>query len=321
MGLVNAMGKDIQSLVQNHMAMDAADPLTVALRDLRERWVGNFDHMQSTISEAFAHKALGMTDIALKEALRKGGFSVQFQMTPAMEKVLKSKVVKDNARLITNIPEKHFADVHDMIMQSAKGGRKLGELTDQLQERLEITRRRASLIARDQNNKATAAFRRVRQIELGLFTAKWLHTAASVHPREEHEGWDGKVYDVREGMYSDVDEEQVWPGTPVNCGCVDAIIVPGYDDDEEAEPVVGDGDFPGHEFHGNQWTGGDYSKNYWDAHAAGAVKPILAMHETFAEIHLLANRYGVNNLGNHGVKPAWRAAYKAVIKHYAEVTK
>ena len=91
--------------------------------------------------------------------------------------------------------------------------------------------RRARLIARDQNNKATSLFQKTRQKGFGITKAIWSHTAASKQPREEHEEWNGEAYDVDEGMYSEVEEEQQWPGTAINCGCTSRSIIPGFDDE------------------------------------------------------------------------------------------
>ena len=127
--------------------------------------------------------------------------------------------------------------MRDCVYHSINEGRNLYGLTEQLHDALDITRRRASLIARDQNNKATSLFLRTRQKEMGIYKAQWMHTGASVHPREEHADWDGLAYYVEEGMQSDVEGEQQWPGSAINCGCLSMAIIPGYNDvgDEYSE--------------------------------------------------------------------------------------
>jgi hypothetical protein len=166
-------------------------------------------------------------------------FAVKFEMTDRMREAVKMNL-RDNVDLISSkrikdgpsIPRKAFREIRAMAKESIEKGRDLVGMTKHIEERFGVTRRRAALIARDQNNKMTSAFHRVRQLDNGVTKAMWVHTAASIHPREEHEMWgsEGAVYDVEEGMYSEVDDEQVWPGTPVNCGCLSQSIIPGYED-------------------------------------------------------------------------------------------
>jgi len=166
-----------------------------------------------------------------------GHFALKFEMTPAMRRALAQKL-DDNVGLISTralkggtIPRQYFGLVRDCVYHSINEGRNLHHLTEQLHEKLAITRRRAGLIARDQNNKATSLFTRTRQKEVGIDKAQWMHTAASIHPREEHAEWDGMAYNVDEGMMSQEEGEQQWPGSAINCGCLSMPIIPGYNDE------------------------------------------------------------------------------------------
>ncbi len=241
--LVDAMAKDVEDAVlgayrEAHPDLVGdADPLKAALKRLQARWNKAFDDAASSAAGAFAKGAGRHADVAFAAALKKAGFGVKFQMTDAMRRASK-KIVSENVRLIKSIPRQHLADVRRLVEESVSSGRDLHGLAARLVERHGVTRRRAALIARDQNNKASALLNRVRQAELGLGKARWRHTGGSLHPRQEHMEWDGQVYDVDTGMYSDEDGEFVWPGTPVNCGCLSDPIIPGYDDDEE-QPAAG----------------------------------------------------------------------------------
>jgi uncharacterized protein with gpF-like domain len=115
-----------------------------------------------------------------------------------------------------------------MAQTSIEHGRDLVGFTKNLEDRFAITRRRASLIARDQNNKMTSAFHRARQLENGILEAEWVHTAASIHPREEHADFDGQSYPVEEGHDFDDGFGPVLPGEAINCGCLSSSIIPGY---------------------------------------------------------------------------------------------
>jgi len=192
----------------------------------------------------YSVRSLGSAhDAALASDAKKNNwwddFSVKFAMTDRMRDAVKTEL-RNNVDLISSrqikdgpsIPRKAFAEIRAMAKESIEKGRDLVGMTKHLEHRFGITRRRAALIARDQNNKMTSAFHRVRQMDSGITKAVWIHTAASMQPREEHEQWgeEGAIFDVEEGMYSEVDGEEVWPGTPINCGCLSQSIIPGYEE-------------------------------------------------------------------------------------------
>ena len=88
--------------------------------------------------------------------------------------------------------------------------------------------RRASLIARDQTHKAHAIMEEARRAEVGITEAIWVHSHAGEVPRPEHLAWgrEKKRYDIKKGMWSEVDQEWVWPGTAINCRCSSMAIIP-----------------------------------------------------------------------------------------------
>ncbi|MCH5894342.1 phage head morphogenesis protein, partial [Salmonella enterica] len=76
--------------------------------------------------------------------------------------------ITENVNLIRSIPQQHLTQVETLVMQSVSRGRDLKTLTDELEKRYGITRRRAALIARDQNNKATSVMQSARQRSVGI---------------------------------------------------------------------------------------------------------------------------------------------------------
>ncbi len=162
--------------------------------------------------------------------LRRAGLTVQFRMTPAAQEVYDAAVI-ENVGLIRSIAQQHLQDVEGMVMRSVQAGRDLGQLAPELRARYGITKRRAALIARDQNNKATAVIVRTRQKELGITQARWLHSHAGRVPRPSHvafsEGRDGgPYYDVEKGAL--IDGERIFPGELINCRCVSRSVIPGF---------------------------------------------------------------------------------------------
>ena len=245
LALIEAMHKDILRTISRvykvkppHalLAKDEspAAALRKAMKDLGREWSKKFASGSEHLAAHFADEALKHSDVALKATLRKAGFGIKFQMTRPMNDSYRA-VIGENVGLIKSIPAEHLADVEGLVMRSVQHGRSMKELTAQLEERYGVTKRRAALIARDQNNKATAVMNKVRKLGLGIEKSKWVHTSASKHPRESHEKMNGEVFETAQGCMDEEYGDYVQPGELINCGCVAPGIIPGLDDDPEED--------------------------------------------------------------------------------------
>lgn len=204
--------------------------LTAEMRRLGDRWTDRFDHAAPELGRWFALAAKDRSDAALADTLRRAGFSVKFQMTAPARDVFNA-TAQAQVGLIRSIATEHLAEVQGMVMRSVQTGRDTGTLAKELRERFDITKRRAALIAQHQNNMATATITRVRQLELGIVTAGWLHSGGGRHPRPSHvkASRDGVIYDVEKGWYDPEAKVWTWPGVLIGCRCVPRSIVPGID--------------------------------------------------------------------------------------------
>lgn len=205
------------------------EALKVTLRRLGRKWIKRFDELSPTLAEYFAKSVKDRCDRALAEALRKGGMSVRFKMTPVMRDAFNA-VHATNVGLIKSIPEQYLGQVETLVMQSVSRGGDLGSLTKALQHQYGVTRRRASLIARHQNNMATAVMRRARELDIGITEGKWLHSAGGKHPRAQHVAFSGKRFKIAEGHDFGDGAGNVMPGELINCRCTWRAVVPGFDD-------------------------------------------------------------------------------------------
>lgn len=208
------------------VAMDASPAVFMrdAVRKLAKRWTKSFDDIAQKLANRFAGDAMANSDVSLRNALDTAGFTVEFKMTSTMNNALQATIA-ENVGLIRSIPEKYFTEVEGMVMRSVARGRDLETLTDDLQKRYGITRRRAALIARDQNNKATSVMQAARQKTLGITQGVWRHSQAGKEPRPSHVKADGKVFDIDKGMY--LDGKWVMPGEEINCRCTWSPVIPG----------------------------------------------------------------------------------------------
>lgn len=214
------------------MALDASPAMELRryIRKLSRRWQRNFDKAAPELADYFAQSTQDRTDAQLQRILRNGGFSVRFKMSAAQNDAYQA-VIGENVGLIKSIAQQHLSAVEGAVMRSVQKGGDLGTLTDTLQQQYGVTRRRAAFIARDQNNKATAVMQRVRQKEIGIKQARWLHSAGGKEPRPTHVAMSGKLYDIDKGMWDEDVKKWIFPGELPNCRCVSNGVVPGFDDD------------------------------------------------------------------------------------------
>lgn len=204
---------------------------------LRRWWTKRFKDGADTLAKHFTDDTLRHQDVALQSALRKAGFSVKFQATRPMNDAYQA-VRHEQVHLIKSIPAQHLDDVEGLVLRSVQHGHDMGQLSKDLQERYEITKRRAAFIARDQNNKATAVFNRVRKLDLGITKSRLIHTLASKHPRDSHEAAaheNGGIYDTAVGFWDDAVGKFVQPGEEPNCGCISEGRIPGLGEEDGDE--------------------------------------------------------------------------------------
>lgn len=208
-----------------------ADKLNAALRHLSVRWIERFDRLSTHLAVYFAKAIEQRSTAALKRMLARSGFSVKFQTTPAMRSIIDA-TVHESVALIKSIPRQYFTQVEGIVMRGVQVGRDLHVVSRALQEQLGVTKRRADFIARDQNNKATAALNRARQLEAGLDEAIWIHSGGGKTKRPTHAaaGRDGVRFSIARGWF-DPDpavRRYIQPGELINCRCVSRPVLKGF---------------------------------------------------------------------------------------------
>ncbi len=216
------------------LAQDAADGggaatlLRDALRKQSRRWQWAFNRYADQLGRKLASRALSNADAALGAAVRAQGFTVKFTMTAEMNNAYQA-VIGENVGLIKSIASEHLSEVEGLVMRSVARGRDLGALTKDLQERYGITKRRAALIARDQNNKATSVMTATRQQSLGITEGIWMHSHAGKVPRPDHVAANGQRFPLNKGIWMASAGKFVMPGEEINCRCTWKPVIPGFE--------------------------------------------------------------------------------------------
>lgn len=214
------------------VAMDAAGPtkqLQRALEKWGTQWIDKFDLMAQRISLDFAQQNQRATETAVQGAFKKAGFTVPFKPTRASIEAYKS-VAAEQIGLIKSIAQKYHTDVQTMVWESVKRGGDMRTLSKDLTAKYGVSKRRAALIARDQNSKAKAVFEAVRHQELGIKQGIWMHSHAGKEPRPTHVKMNNKLYDLDKGMWDEDEGEWVQPGELINCRCTMRPFIPGFED-------------------------------------------------------------------------------------------
>lgn len=219
-----------------------------AVRKLARRWQKQFDEAAPKLATYFTQAANKRSSAQLKRILSEGGFSVDFAMTMAARDVMNASIAEQVA-LIKSIPAQYFTDIEGAVMRSVAAGRDLGTLVKEIGGKVDLSRirmgrkpgetnkslaartaRRAAFIARDQNNKATASITRVRQQEIGVTEAIWMHSGGGKEPRPTHlaAGKRQQRYDVKTGWFDPAVDKFIFPGELPNCRCVSKPVIPGF---------------------------------------------------------------------------------------------
>lgn len=213
-------------------AMDAPSPtkaLQIALSKWGQQTIKRFDLMAETVAENFAKKNQQATQAAMLAQLKKAGFTVPFKPTRESIEAYRA-VAAENVALIKSIPRKFHTAVEARVWNAVRSGSDLDTLSKQLRKEFGSTRKRAALIARDQNAKAKATIERVRQMEVGISRAIWMHSSAGKEPRPTHVAMNGKPYSIAKGFYDRDENEWVHPGQLINCRCTMRPVIEGFED-------------------------------------------------------------------------------------------
>lgn len=199
--------------------------LQKAMREVSRRWIKRFNEMAERIAESFVAAGRKSTESAFQSALRDAGWTVQFKPTLAVRDAM-SATISENVALIKSIPQQYLTDVEGIVMRGFTAGRDLKAISDDLQKRHGVTKRRAALIARDQSNKLTATVTQARRAELGIVEAEWVHSGGGKEPRHSHvkAGKERLRFDPSKGAL--IDGEYILPGQLINCRCTSRSVLP-----------------------------------------------------------------------------------------------
>lgn len=125
--------------------------------------------------------------------------------------------VERNVALIKTIPQTLFDEVEARVTQAVTQGQRWEDLSKIIEDRFNVSKSRADLIARDQTTKFFGELQRQRNKGIGIEKERW-NTQNDNRVRESHEDLEGVEYNVEKPPLGG-------PGWPVGCRCFGSPVL------------------------------------------------------------------------------------------------
>jgi SPP1 gp7 family putative phage head morphogenesis protein len=138
---------------------------------------------------------------------------------------------KENAKLITSIPERYLDRVSQLTQSMVRQGRSVADYRKELARTYDLTRARAQLIARTEMAKLNGAITKSRQVSLGIREYTWF-AAADERVRDSHRVLNNKICRWDNPSVYRTEADPTWrkrstigayigdPGEDFQCRCV-----------------------------------------------------------------------------------------------------
>lgn len=226
LGLIDSLSKETTAEIEKAWGdvpekqiaedSDRMSWLQLALFRLRGKWIRSFENGVHTHVPAMLGQVQRSVDGPLRLGLKGKGLAIPFRPTTAQTEALRA-TVRQNVAAIKSIPESALQRVEQTVWNGVMKGLSTGHIVKALREDHQIERRHAERIATEQVRRATGQLNVTRCLEVGITEGIWLHSHGGKHPRPEHVAANGKLFDLRQGMY--LEGKWVWPGSEYGCNC------------------------------------------------------------------------------------------------------
>lgn len=180
-----------------------------ALERLRQRIADSARSLAAqaqTAARAIFNRTASKTDRELPTA----------RPAPTLQTVAEN-FVSENVALVTGLPVRALAEVEAAVLRAVSTGNRK-QLAVDLRERVDVTKNRAKLIARDQVGKLYGQLVRERQQANGIEKFIW-RTQLDKRVRDSHAELEGTVWRWDSPPSIGI------PGEPINCRCYGAPLI------------------------------------------------------------------------------------------------
>jgi SPP1 gp7 family putative phage head morphogenesis protein len=206
------------------------------IRSLGPRTRIELNHLMLKYEKEFSRTAKKATKRMVARTLKSSSITLGLSLRDLSEKLtLSTDVFTDQLQevvqastaeavsLIKLIPQKYLAEVQGAVSRSITSGNGLQDLVPFLNKKYDQNIRHARNVSMDQTRKAYSNINAARMQAIGVREYEWVHTGGSVHPRENHQRMNGKVFSLDDPpvigeMYGE--EVRGKPGDLPFCRCV-----------------------------------------------------------------------------------------------------
>jgi SPP1 gp7 family putative phage head morphogenesis protein len=134
-------------------------------------------------------------------------------------------LMAEQVSLITSLPLKAAQRVHELSIESLVSGKRSEEIAKEIMRSGQVTRSRATLIARTESARASSVLTQARATHFGSTHYKW-HSQSDSDVRPLHRQLNGRVFAWDDPPVIGDDGETGNPGTIYNCRCWSEPIFP-----------------------------------------------------------------------------------------------
>lgn len=135
-----------------------------------------------------------------------------------------------NLGLIRTLEAKQVDELGEVLAVATTEGWPIDRLRRAVEERFEVARSHADLLARDQTLKLNAQISQMRQVSAGITEYVW-STSNDERVREEHAELDGQRFSWTDPPESGPNGERWHPGEGFQCRCVAIAVVPWLEEE------------------------------------------------------------------------------------------
>lgn len=225
--LISRLERDINELVkpaiQEEIRTDSLSDIMRTIAALIDRTLSG-----DTIARRMAAAVAGANDQNINKAVAKAiGVNVLIPGSHLSDKLEAWTI--ENTSLITNMQRDYMIRVQNNVAQGFRAGQSYRDMAKELQKSAGISKRRATLIARDQIGSLNAAVTKQRDEDLGIESYIWRNAGdarvrgnpSGLYPKSRYDHWE------REGRVFRYDSPPPdgHPGEPIQCRCFSEAVI------------------------------------------------------------------------------------------------
>lgn len=200
------------------------------IADFKDKYIKIYDKFAEKTVRTFVNKTESNADKTVAKSIENMN-SEELKVkrniqSPEIDYTIEA-IVSENLSLIKSIPEEFFKKLTFSMSQAIQNGQNLTEFKKQLMKIKGMTERRATLIARDQSNKAYNAISRRKLQACGVKQFEWIHTGIAKTPRPYHKNvLNHQIFEFDNPPIIDPNtKERGYPAQLVNCRCMMRPVV------------------------------------------------------------------------------------------------